>query len=83
MAGKERLKVKVINPDQVVFEGEADLILAPGREGTLGILPQHTPMYAELIKGDLYIQGASEELLAIESGILKVHKDEVLILIGI
>lgn len=83
MEGKGTLKVKVIQPDRVVFEGEAPYVLAPGRHGNLGIMPGHTPMFAELTKGDLYIAGEKEELLAIESGILKVHSDEVTILIGL
>ena len=80
---KPRLKVKVIHPDKVLYRGMAELVLAPGKKGTLGILPGHTPMFAELIKGDLYIQGNSEELFNIESGILKIKNDELTVLVGL
>lgn len=77
------LKVKIINPDKILFNGEADYVLAPGTFANLGILPGHTPLYAELCKGEIFIQGQKEELLAIESGIIRVQSDQVTILVGI
>jgi F0F1-type ATP synthase epsilon subunit len=38
-------------------------------------------MFAELVRGDLYIGGEEEQLISLESGILKVRADEVTILI--
>lgn len=77
------LHVTVINPDNVIFEGKARLIFAPGVRGTLGIMPGHTPMFAELVKGEILIQGEKEELVPLETGILKVRGDKVTILVGI
>lgn len=77
------LKVTVINPDEVVFEGEADYILAPTPHGAIGIMPGHTPYYGELSKGDLVIHTTEEKTWPIEAGLLKVRADEVTILIGL
>ena len=76
------LTVRIIHPDRVLFEGTAELVLVPGKKGTLGILPGHTPMFAELIAVEISVQGEKEELLAIESGILRIHHDELTILVG-
>lgn len=75
------LVVQVIHPDKILYRGKAEFILAPSRKGTLGIMPGHTPMFAELVRGDLYIGGEKEQLISLESGILKVRADEVTILI--
>lgn len=75
--------VKIIDPNKVVFEGQSEYVLAPGKTATLGILPGHTPFFAELVAGDLYIAGPPEQVFPIESGILKVRADEVTILIGL
>jgi F-type H+-transporting ATPase subunit epsilon len=83
MAEVHQLHVKIIDPNKVVFEGESEYVLAPGRQGTLGIMANHTPMFAELIAGDLYIAKPNEQVLNIDSGILKVRGDDVLILIGL
>jgi F-type H+-transporting ATPase subunit epsilon len=83
MADKPQVKVKIIDPNQILFEGAADYVMAPGKKGTLGILPGHTSMFAELVEGDLYLAGEHEQVFQIKSGILKVRSDEVTILIGI
>jgi len=79
----QRLKVRVIHPDRVMFEGEADFVMAPGTKGSLGIFPTHTPLYAELVAGEVHIQGDKEETFALEGGIIKVRNDEVTILLGL
>ena len=77
------LKVRIIDPDRVVYQGEAEIVFAPGVKGYLGIMPGHTAMFAELIKGDITIKGQKQELVAIESGILRVKDDDLLILVGL
>lgn len=77
------LQVKVVNPDKVVFEGEASFVTAPGIKGSLGIMPKHTALYAELVAGDLVIEGSSPQSLPIERGIMRVRNDIVTILIGL
>ncbi|MEI6477503.1 MAG: hypothetical protein WCO52_00755 [bacterium] len=79
---KPKLTVKIINPDEILFEGTADYILAPGKETMLGLLPGHTPMFAELGKGELQVHSEKEENMAIESGILRIKNDIVTILVG-
>jgi F-type H+-transporting ATPase subunit epsilon len=43
-----RLRVSVVSPDREVFSGQADMVVARGREGEVGILPGHAPMLVEL-----------------------------------
>lgn len=77
------LKIKVVDPNKILYEGEAKMVTAPGVLGTLGILPGHTPMFAELTEGDFYIQGDHEEVITISSGIVKVKNDELLTIVGL
>ena len=79
------LKVRVISPDKVVYEGEAKHVFAPGTSMTLGILPGHTPLFAELVEGKVEVVPTSGEPLIFEtkSGLLRVKSDEVTILMGI
>jgi F-type H+-transporting ATPase subunit epsilon len=77
------LKVRIIHPEKIVFEGEAEFVAAPGKYGSLGIMAQHTPLYAELVKGMVHVEGPQPQNLDIESGIIKVRNDEVTILIGL
>ncbi len=77
------LHVKILHPDRLVFEGEAEYIIAPGAQGDLGIMQGHTRMYAELITGEIHIQGPEPQTLPIESGILRIKGDNVTILVGL
>ena len=83
MAQTGKLSVKVINPQKIVYEGEANFVMAPGKGGSLGIMPQHTALYAELVAGDLVIESDAPQTVPIERGILKVRNDVVTILIGL
>jgi F-type H+-transporting ATPase subunit epsilon len=42
------LRVSVVSPEREVYTGEADMVVARGREGDVGILPNHAPMLVEL-----------------------------------
>lgn len=76
------LKVKVIDPDKIVFEGVAEHVMAPGVKSMLGIFPTHTPLFAELKRGEILIKGEKDTTIALVSGIIRVVNDEVTILIS-
>jgi F-type H+-transporting ATPase subunit epsilon len=45
------LKVSVISPEAVLFEGETDSVVAPAYDGEIGILTGHAPLMALLVTG--------------------------------
>jgi F-type H+-transporting ATPase subunit epsilon len=76
-----KLDVEVVSAERVVFAGEADMVVAPGTEGVLGILPKHAALLTSLTPGVLRIkQGADEVVLAVSGGFLEVHNDKVEVL---
>lgn len=77
----ERLKVSVISPERVVFEGEATEVVAPAWDGSLGVLRGHAPMLALLGTGELRIkEGRSEQRFPVSGGFLQVVDDVVTVL---
>jgi F-type H+-transporting ATPase subunit epsilon len=42
------LRVTVVSPEREVFSGQADMVVARGVDGEVGILPSHAPMLIEL-----------------------------------
>lgn len=77
------LNVKVISPQKILFDGEADHVLVPGLKGILGIFSGHTPLYAEVTTGEIEVMGKEPLSFPVQSGILKVRKDQVILLIGL
>ena len=80
MAGT--LKVRVVSPDKVVFEGEASAVVAPAWDGQVGILPKHAPMLTLVGAGKLEVDrpGGGSDTFHVAGGVLKVERDQVTVL---
>ncbi len=70
------LKVSVISPERVLFEGEAESVVAPAFDGEVGILSGHAPMMTLLGKGVLRL-GGSAGSFQVEGGFMQVVNDQV------
>ena len=75
------IRLDIVTAERVVFSDEVDIIIAPGKEGELGILPHHSPLMTTLNAGELIARKSGEEYsLAISGGFLEVQPDRVIIL---
>jgi|SRR5579862_5632161 len=77
---------KLITPTQVVFEGDAELVIAVTTEGEEGILPKHAPFLAALrpgvLRANVLADGASARLeLATSEGFMQALPDRVTVLV--
>jgi len=78
MAG---VRFDIVTAERVVYSEEVDMVIAPGVEGELGILPHHTPLMTTLQMGELRVKKDGEEFsLAISGGFLEVRPDRVIVL---
>ncbi len=72
------LKVSVISPEQVLYQGEADSVVAPAFDGEVGILTGHAPMMTLLGSGLLRLSGgAGGRQFSVTGGFLQVADDHV------
>ena len=75
------IKLDVVTAERVVFSDEVDVVVAPGVEGQLGILPYHAPLMTMLQPGELLVRKGEEELcIAVSGGFLEVRPDRVIVL---
>jgi F-type H+-transporting ATPase subunit epsilon len=76
------LRFELVTADRVVMEEEGvDMVVAPGADGVLGILPRHVPLITTLVAGELRIKrGGAEESLIVTGGFMEVTPDKVLVL---
>lgn len=77
---------KLITPTQIVFEGDAELVIAVGTEGEEGILAHHAPFLTALKPGVLRANvvdgGATKRLeLATGEGFMQALPDRVTVLV--
>ena len=75
------MMLEIITAEEQVFADEVDLVVAPGIDGQLGILPHHAPLMTILQPGELTIRsGDSDTYLAVTGGFLEVLANRVIIL---
>jgi len=76
------LTVEIVTAERVVrTEQGVDVLVAPGSEGQLAILPNHAPLMTTLDYGVLtFRRGGQEEDFAISGGFMEVRRDRVTIL---
>lgn len=76
-----KLKVAVISPTEVGFEGTGDSVVVPAHDGLMGILRGHAPMMTLLGTGEVTVRdGASIHRIAVSGGFLQVVDNEVSVL---
>ena len=76
------LRLEVVTVERIVYtQDDVDMVIAPGSEGLLGILPHHAPLLTALAYGELRVKrGGVEESFAIGGGFMEVRPDRVTVL---
>ncbi|MEW6567217.1 MAG: ATP synthase F1 subunit epsilon [Chloroflexota bacterium] len=75
------MRCEIVTQDRLLYEGEAEAVIAPGTEGELGILPHHAPLLTTLDIGILRVRAEGGEMLfTIAGGVMEVLPDRVTVL---
>ena len=77
------LTLRVLAPDQSVFDGTAEEVILPSTTGQVGILPGHVTMLAALETGVMQLKAGGEwKSIALLGGFAEVEADEVTVLVN-
>ncbi|NCU85850.1 MAG: F0F1 ATP synthase subunit epsilon, partial [Betaproteobacteria bacterium] len=77
------IHVDVVSAETSIYSGEAEMVIAPGAGGELGIMPRHTPLITQIKPGPLRLKvpgQTEEELVFVSGGILEVQPGVVTVL---
>lgn len=74
--------VDIVSAEKAIFSGEAEMVVAPGEAGELGILPEHAALLTRIKPGTVRIlqEGSPEELIYVSGGMMEVQPDRVTVL---
>lgn len=76
------MKVKIISPEKVIFEGDSNLVQLPGIDGLFEILNNHAPIISVLGKGTIRLVTKDNELFFdIRSGVIECSNNNIQILV--
>ncbi|KAF0106642.1 MAG: F-type H+-transporting ATPase subunit epsilon [Anaerolineaceae bacterium] len=65
----------------MVYEGDADMVLLPGAEGEMGILPNHAPLLTTLKFGIVRVRAQGQEsVFAVAGGVAEIQPEIITVL---
>jgi F-type H+-transporting ATPase subunit epsilon len=75
-------KLDVVSPEQIVWSGEAELLVTRTTEGEIGVMADHEPTMAALATGSTVIHPADGDpvTIALHGGFLQIFQNEVTLL---
>jgi F-type H+-transporting ATPase subunit epsilon len=77
-----QLFCRVITPEEVIYDGEADLVVARIADGDLGVLVDHSPLVSTVEVGEVRIrEGDEQHVYATSDGFFKVSENLVQVLV--
>ncbi len=75
------LKLEIVTPSAVVYSEDVSLVALPGRQGDMGIYPNHVPLMTKVTAGEVEAtRNGQKELLAVGEGFAEVTDNRVSIL---
>ncbi len=75
------MKLEIITAEKHVYGDDVEMVIAPGMDGQLGILPHHAPLMTILQPGEVVIRKDGEDTyLAVTGGFMEVIGNRVSIL---
>jgi F-type H+-transporting ATPase subunit epsilon len=76
------LQLDVVSIERQVYSAsDVDMVIVPGEEGVMGILPRHEALISALAPGELEIvRGEERELLSIGGGFVEVRDSHVVVM---
>jgi F-type H+-transporting ATPase subunit epsilon len=76
----DTLKLEIATPTGTVYSKDVDMVVLPGVEGRMGILPHHVHLMTQLVPGELIARkDDQEEVLAVGEGLVEITGKSVAI----
>jgi F-type H+-transporting ATPase subunit epsilon len=75
------IRCEIVSQDRMVFSGDVDIVVLPGSDGEMGILPHHAPLLTTLKIGIIKVRSSGkEEVFTVAGGIAEVQPEIVTVL---
>ena len=77
------MHVKVITPDETLYEGDAQSVTLPGEDGMFQVLDNHAPLVGIVTRGSLKVlkNNGEEENIVVNRGFVEVLNNNLTVLV--
>ncbi len=77
----DQFNYKLVTPEKIYLEGDAQMVVLPGAEGDLGVLPNHSNIITSLRPGIIKVTNSDHtQSLFVEEGFIKFSNNELLVI---
>ena len=80
---KSTISFDLVSPEQLVFNDKAGMIIVPGKEGDIGVLPGHSKFLSSLRSGRVMVYGEDKQLLKsffLSGGFVEINPEKCIVL---
>ena len=73
----------LVSPEQLLFNDDAGMIIVPGKDGDIGVLPRHSKVLSSLRPGRVMVYGESKNLLKsffVAGGFVEIKPEKCIVL---
>ena len=73
----------LVSPEQLVFNDKVGMIIVPGRDGDIGVLPGHSKLLSSLRPGRVLVYGEDKQLLKsffVTGGFVEINPEKCILL---
>ena len=73
----------LVSPEQLVYNDKAGMIIVPGKEGDIGVLPGHSKPLSSLRSGRIMIYGEDKQLIKsffLSGGFVEINPEKCIVL---
>ena len=80
---KNTIFFDLVSPDQLIFNDQVGMIILPGREGDIGVLPGHSKLLSSLRPGRIMVYGEDKQILKsffVSAGFVEINPEKCIVL---
>ena len=73
----------LVSPENLIFNDEAGMIIVPGKDGDLGVLPGHSKVMSSLRPGKVMVYGEDKKMLKaffVSGGFAEINPEKCIVL---
>ncbi|MCX6065856.1 MAG: ATP synthase F1 subunit epsilon [Chloroflexi bacterium] len=75
------IRCEIVSQDRMVYEGDVDIVVLPGTDGEMGVLPHHAPLLTTLKFGLIKVRTKSDEqVFTVAGGVAEIQPNIVTVL---
>ena len=78
-----KISFDLVSPENLIFNDEVGMIIVPGKDGDIGVLPGHSKLISSLRSGRVIVYGENKDLLKsffVSGGFAEVNPEKCIVL---